>query len=61
MTCRSTKFLLGQGFMDKIIIDGDGRPSSTGTDPHTGAPVTERTNTMIGLIDAFICEHPTSA
>ena len=47
--------------MDKIIIDGDGRPSSTGTDPHTGAPVTERTNTMIGLIDAFICEHPTSA
>ena len=52
------KFLLGQGFMDKIIIDGDGRPSATGTNPHTGAPITERTNTMIALIDAFICEHP---
>ena len=44
--------------MDKIVIDGDGPPSATGTNPHTGAPITERTNTMIGLIDAFICEHP---
>lgn len=45
------RFLLGKGFMDRIIIDSTGHLSSIGKDPSTGRQLKEPTNCIVGLLE----------
>ncbi|BCQ05638.1 MAG: hydrolase [Cutibacterium avidum] len=52
------RFLLGKGFMDRIIIDSTGHLSSIGKDPSTGRQFKEPTNCIVGLLDGYLRAHP---
>ena len=52
------RFLLGKGFMDRIIIDSTGHLSSIGKDPSTGRQFEEPTNCIVGLLDGYLRAHP---
>ncbi|MDU1064036.1 MAG: hypothetical protein E7A56_04000 [Cutibacterium avidum] len=52
------RFLLGKGFMDRVIIDSTGHLSSIGKDPSTGRQFKEPTNCIVGLLDGYLRAHP---
>lgn len=52
------RFLLGKGFMDRIVVDRTGHLSCVGTDPRTGRALEDPTNCIVSHLDQYLRRHP---